>query len=75
MLILTRRAGQAIRIGPDVEVRVVRIDGDRVVLGFDAPREVVVARSELIGELSDEVRLASAVRASVGSVLRARRRV
>jgi carbon storage regulator len=72
MLVLTRREGQSIRIGPDVEVRVLRIDGDRVVLGFDAPREVMIARSERVTEVSDEVRLASAERTMVGLVLKGR---
>ena len=47
MLVLTRRSGQSIRIGPNVEVRVVRIEGDRVVLGIAAPlaltRQITVA--------------------------------
>jgi carbon storage regulator len=63
MLVLTRRANQAIRVGPNVEVRVVRIEGDRVVLGIVAPRHVAVVRSELIEEVSGEVREASDARA------------
>ena len=70
MLALTRRTGQAVRIGPDIEVRVIRIDGDRVVLGFDAPREIAVIRSELLAEVAEEVRLASADRARVRGLLR-----
>jgi hypothetical protein len=34
MLVLTRRLGQALLIGDSVEVRVIRIEGDRVVLGI-----------------------------------------
>jgi carbon storage regulator len=70
MLVLTRRNGQAVRIGPDIEVRVIRIEGDRVVLGFDAPRDVAVSRSELLAEVADEVQRASAERARVRSILR-----
>jgi carbon storage regulator len=70
MLALTRRTGQAVRIGPDIEVRVIRIDGDRVVLGFDAPREIAVIRSELLAEVAEEVRLASADRARVRDLFR-----
>ena len=72
MLVLTRRTDQAVRIGPNVEVRVLRIEGDRVILGFDAPRDVMIARSERVGEVSDEVRLASSERARVEAVLRTR---
>ena len=52
MLVLTRRPGQSIQIGPNVEVRVVRIEGDRVVLGITAPRHVAVVRAELIEQVS-----------------------
>ncbi len=63
MLVLTRRANQAIRVGPNVEVKVVRIEGDRVVLGIVAPRHVAVVRSELVDEVSGELREAVDARA------------
>lgn len=69
MLVLTRRAGQGVRIGPDIEVRVIRIEGDRVVLGFDAPREIAVSRSELRAEVADEVQRAASERARIRSLL------
>jgi carbon storage regulator len=69
MLALTRRIGQGVRIGSDIEVRVIRIEGDRVVLGFDAPREIAVSRSELLAEVADEVQRASVERARVRSLL------
>ncbi|MGA3030962.1 MAG: carbon storage regulator [Candidatus Limnocylindrales bacterium] len=70
MLVLTRRAGQAIRVGPNVEVRVVRIEGDRVVLGIAAPRHVAVVRSELVDEVSGEVREAADTRAKLRVMLK-----
>lgn len=69
MLVLTRRANQSIRIGPNVEVRVVRVEGDRVVLGIDAPRHVAVVRSELIEEMSGELRNASDTRSKLRVML------
>jgi carbon storage regulator len=69
MLVLTRRASQSIRIGANVEVRVVRIEGDRVVLGIAAPRHVAVVRSELIEEVSGEVREAADTRARLRVML------
>jgi len=48
MLILTRREREAVRIGTDIRITVERIDGDRVRLGFVAPREVRIVREELI---------------------------
>ncbi len=69
MLVLTRRSGQSIRIGPNVEVRVVRIEGDRVTIGIAAPRHVAVVRSELIEEVSVELRDASDSRARLRVML------
>ncbi len=69
MLVLTRRPGQSIRIGPNVEVRVVRIEGDRVVLGIAAPRHVAVVRAELIEEVSGELFEASDSRAKLRVML------
>jgi carbon storage regulator len=69
MLVLTRRPGQSIRIGPNVEVRVVRIEGDRVVLGIAAPRHVAVVRSELVEQVSGEIRDASDARAKLRVML------
>ncbi len=69
MLVLTRRVGQSIRIGPGIDVRVVRIEGDRVVLGIAAPRHVAVVRSELVEQVSDEVKEASDTRAKLRVML------
>lgn len=69
MLVLTRRSGQSIRIGPNVEVRVVRIEGDRVVIGIAAPRHVAVVRAELVEQVSGEVRDASDARARLRVML------
>lgn len=69
MLVLTRRPGQSLRIGDDVEVTVVRIEGDRVVLGVLAPREVPVVRGELRLELEAETRAAAGGSARVRNLL------
>jgi carbon storage regulator len=47
MLVLTRCPQQVIMIGPDVQVIVLDVDGDRVRLGFTAPIECKIRRSEL----------------------------
>ena len=69
MLVLTRRPGQSIRIGQNVEVRVVRIEGDRVVIGIAAPRHVAVVRAELVEQVSGELRDASETRAKLRVML------
>lgn len=47
MLVLTRKQQDTIRIGEDVVVTVVRIKGNIVRLGIDAPQEVRVVRGEV----------------------------
>jgi carbon storage regulator len=47
MLILTRRAGEALRIGNNIEVTVMAISGSQVRIGINAPREIAVDREEI----------------------------
>lgn len=47
MLVLTRKVGESIVIGYDVEITVLKIRGGQVRLGVDAPRDVVIHRSEV----------------------------
>ena len=47
MLVLSRKVGQRIILGADIEITVVQISGQRVRLGVTAPREVSVNRLEL----------------------------
>lgn len=48
MLTLTRRPGEAINIGDDVEVEIVSIRGSNVRLRVSAPKQTAIFRSELI---------------------------
>lgn len=65
MLVLTRRPGQALKIGTEIELQVIRIEGDRVVLGIAAPRDVTVVRSELLAAVGDEVKAAAGDRSNL----------
>jgi carbon storage regulator len=67
MLILQRKAGQAIMIGDDIEIVVLEVSGDNVRLGIDAPRAIRVLRHELLEELSAENRRAAEVTATPSS--------
>lgn len=51
MLVLSRRPGQSLLIGRDVEITVVEIRGDSVRLSIRAPREIAVWRGELQAEI------------------------
>ncbi len=47
MLVLTRKIDEAIRIGDDIKITVLRVKGNTVRIGIEAPREVRVVRGEL----------------------------
>ena len=50
MLILTRRPGESIQVGDDIEISVLEIRGNQVRIGINAPPEVLVLRSELLNK-------------------------
>jgi carbon storage regulator len=56
MLVLSRKKGEGIQIGKDVVVRVVEIRGDKVRLGFEAPREVPIHREEIQREIDQDLK-------------------
>lgn len=47
MLVLSRKVTERIRLGDNIVVTVVRVSGDRVRLGIEAPADVLVLRDEL----------------------------
>ena len=47
MLILTRRIGESLMIGDDVNVTVLGIRGNQVRIGVNAPKDVAVHREEI----------------------------
>lgn len=51
MLVLSRKIGERIRIGENVTLTVVRIHGDKVRLGIEAPGDVVIHREEVYQRL------------------------
>ncbi len=72
MLVLSRKMGQSIQIGPNISITITRIRGERVQLGIQAPEDVPVIRSELL-ETHEAVRDEQS--ASVASTSQNRQRV
>jgi carbon storage regulator CsrA len=60
MLILTRRAGETLVIGPDVEVTVLGVKGNQVRIGIKAPKHISVHREEIAERIAAEKRLGAA---------------
>ena len=59
MLVLSRKKDEAIVIGDSIRVTVVDIQGDKVRLGIEAPRELAVYRQEIYDAIREENRLAA----------------
>ncbi len=51
MLVLSRKPGETIRIGDDIEISIVEVRGDTVRLGINAPRNVTILRQELFDQV------------------------
>ena len=54
MLILTRRVGETLVIGDDVNVTVLGVRGNQVRLGVDAPKDIAVHREEIYQRIQNE---------------------
>ena len=60
MLVLSRKQTERIRLGDSIVVTVVRVSGDKVRLGIEAPPDVVVLRDELSPKEQNRQRSAAA---------------
>jgi carbon storage regulator len=68
LLILTRKAGEAVAIGDDIQISVVEIKGTQVKLGIRAPKNIEVHREEIYLKIQEENRRAALVsRDSLGA--------
>jgi carbon storage regulator len=54
MLVITRNVSESIRIGNQIEVKILEIQGTRVRLGIVAPKEIPVYRNEIYLKIQRE---------------------
>ncbi|MGD6871033.1 carbon storage regulator CsrA [Sutcliffiella horikoshii] len=59
MLVLTRKKDEAIKIGDDIEITVLSINGDQVKLGIQAPKHIEIHRKEIYLSIQEENNAAS----------------
>ena len=62
MLVLSRQRDETIMIGDDIEITVVDIRGDKVRLGINAPRDIMVHRKEVYEAIRRENKAAAQVK-------------
>ncbi|OPJ64528.1 carbon storage regulator CsrA [Clostridium chromiireducens] len=54
MLIITRKQGESLMVGDDIEIIVSRIDDGSVKIGIKAPKDISILRKELYEEVENE---------------------
>jgi len=59
MLILTRRVGETLKVGNDVDVTVLGVKGNQIRIGIKAPKSVAVHREEIFDRIQREAELAA----------------
>ena len=54
MLVLTRKTGESIQIGDNIELTVIAVKGDQVKIGINAPKNVDIHRKEIYLSIQEE---------------------
>lgn len=54
MLILSRKIGEGIAIGEEIQIRILEIKGGQVKIGIEAPHDVTVHREEIYRKIIEE---------------------
>lgn len=59
MLVLSRKPGESIIIGNNIEIKILEIEDGKVKLGIDAPRDIEIYRKEIYIAIEEENKAAS----------------
>lgn len=54
MLVITRKKGESLLLGEDIEITVIKLDDGSVKLAISAPKDVRILRKELYSEVGSE---------------------
>jgi carbon storage regulator len=67
MLILTRRVGETLKVGQDIDVTVLGVKGNQIRIGIEAPKSVAVHREEIFKRIQDETREKATIQAELAA--------
>ncbi|GAM11993.1 carbon storage regulator CsrA [Mesobacillus selenatarsenatis] len=59
MLVLSRKNGESIKIGDDIEITIISSKNDQVKIGIKAPKNIEVFRKEILEQIQSENEQAS----------------
>lgn len=59
MLVLSRKVGESIMLGEDIEITIIEVKGEQIRIGIKAPQEVKVYRKEIYSAILSENKEAS----------------
>lgn len=59
MLVLTRKNGETIKIGDDIEITIISSKNDQVKIGINAPKQIEILRKEIFEQIQEENQQAS----------------
>ena len=54
MLVLTRKLGEGLVLGPDISLKILEIHKNQIKLGIDAPPDVRIYRNEVYEQIREE---------------------
>ncbi|MGS2778883.1 carbon storage regulator CsrA [Robertmurraya sp. GLU-23] len=70
MLVLTRKAGESIKIGEDIEITILSTKNDQIRIGINAPKKLEIYRKELLEQILVENVQAATVKGDLISFLK-----
>lgn len=70
MLVLSRKVGEVIKIGSDIELTVVSVNGEQVKVGISAPKTIEIYRKEVFDQIQEENKQATVDVSQVWKVIK-----
>ena len=57
MLVISRKIDESITIGDNIVVTVLAVEGDRIKIGIEAPRELIILRQEIFQAVQEQSKI------------------